>query len=174
MIRLADYLTMTLQAHGDLLREVWTHVQRHGLNQDAILEAFEKAQEVEAPAAQPQKTMERGKNGRPYVSIGHAVNAMNLPEPLEFYVWSYPYYRRWIESAADLEAPIETVFKNPEEEVEQARAYAAQWARHLIFIELQDSERRVEDALQAFSLDRWLKFRSQALRAVGRRPLQSI
>jgi hypothetical protein len=174
MIRLADYLTMTLQAHGDFLREIWTHVQRHGLDQEKIMEAFEAAQEIVAPEANPRKRMERGRNGKPYASIGHAVNAMNLPEALEFYLWSYPYYRSWIESSADLEAPIEDVFDRPEDEVERARAYADAWAKHLIFVDLQESERRVEDALRTFSLDRWLKFRTQALRAVGRRPLQRV
>ena len=106
--------------------------------------------------------------------IQSAVNALNLPEVLEFYVWAYPHYRAFMESGIDLSyrIPRITATGGPSESgvslVEEAVAQAKDWFRKLPIHPSQAAaaERAAEIP--------WLRFRTEVLKRVGRRPLGPV
>lgn len=179
-MRVCDFLAMVLQTQGEVLKELLLSLPEWELSQDDFMEALERAHETpEIPVASPMQpthsglAVQAGKRksppkGQAYQVIAHTVTALKLPEWLEFYVWSYPFYRNLIESDIDIQAPMSHAVADPATTVEAARSAGERWVLGLGLPP--ERSKIIEDLAQ----ESWLRFRAQALRGIGRRPLQSI
>jgi hypothetical protein len=165
-MKLCDFLTLILSHHGEMIRTLAGLMPEWELDQEALLEALENAQEQEeeisSQSSSPGKS-QRAATVKSYQKIAHTVSSLKLPEWLEFYLWSYAPYRKWIQSNLDLDAPFEDA-----QAIEHVCTYGEKWVHRLGFPS--DKTRTLENLAR----DRWLKFRTEALRSSGRRPLQSV
>jgi hypothetical protein len=104
-----------------------------------------------------------------YAALEGAVHDFKLPAVLEFHLWAYPTYRRLIEGDFDLNARIpgpggEVGTLLVEETVERAE----EWVKGLPIAS--------EFALQAQQAAHvpWLRFRTQVLKRIGKRPMGPV
>lgn len=108
-------------------------------------------------------------SGSTYAELEGAVQEMNLPEFLEFYLWAYPHYRAFIESPLDLDSRIRGAGSDAGLAlVEEAMAQAEQWIRSLPIPPAisQQAERAAQIP--------WLRFRANVLKRIGKRPLGPV
>lgn len=172
-MRLVDFLILMLEAHARTL-------QRLGalLGEDVLVElleqAGENASEDEACPALGARWFSGASSGSPaaaYAELESTVHEFKLPAMLEFHVWAYPHYRAFIESPLELGSRLATDARGPDattalvdEAVEQARA----WLKKLP-IPL-DIWRQAETAASV----PWVRFRTEALKKAGKRPLGAV
>jgi hypothetical protein len=107
--------------------------------------------------------------GAAYAELEMAVQEMKLPKMLEFYLWAYPPYRAFIESSLDLNSRIPGPGGNVGTAiVEEAVAQAQNWIKALPIPPAigQQAERAAQIP--------WLRFRTEALKRIGRRPLGPV
>ncbi|MFZ9594789.1 MAG: hypothetical protein ACO3A2_01790 [Bdellovibrionia bacterium] len=104
------------------------------------------------------------KPGSPFLEIETAVHELQLSAVLEFHLWSYPYYRYLIESSIELKAQV------PELEtfVEQALEAARTWVAHLPI------EAEMITHFQRTAQVPWLRFRTECLSQLGKRPIEAV
>jgi hypothetical protein len=174
-VRLIDFLILLLQTHAstlqrlaallgeeDLLRlleDVGDHAEPLPEHSNIELEWFESGHfSVEAVRFRPI-----------YGELEGAVHELKLPAFLEFYLWSYPYYRRLIESSIDLKSRI----RGPSHPaatflVEDALAYAKRWVKQLPVA----PELAIQ--VEKTALMPWVRFRSEFLKKVGKRPMMPL
>jgi len=181
-MKLAEFLMELLQAHGQVLLRLAAL-----LGEEEFLELLEQAEELhprednaEAEKVWEVKTLSRltaspGDTAhQSFAMIQGAVHEMNLPSVLEFYIWAYPHYRAFVESGIDLSfrIPRLTATGAPSESgvslVEEAVAQAKEWFRKLPIHPSQAAaaERAAEIP--------WLRFRTEVLKRVGKRPLGPV
>lgn len=177
-MRLVDFLIQLLEAHAQTLQRLAAL-----LGEDQLVELLEHAGEKEAERAETPVEDERrlrlvqgameppmhDSPSSPYQELEGAVQDFNLPATLQFHLWAYPHYRAFIESPLDLNARIrgagsETGVQLVNEAVEQARM----WVRRLPLPS--------PLGLQAESAAEvpWLRFRTNVLKRIGRRPLGPV
>jgi hypothetical protein len=168
-MKLADYLIQILRAHAMVLERVsallgeddWIEILE-GIDEDLLQQlkkpdpALISADRLLAPNTPDQSP--------PWMMIEGHVREFGLAARLEFYLWSYPYYRVWIESELDLHSEI----LRPEEWITEAIAFETQWLR-LLPIRPQDFL-RVEQAVHAVHL----KLRASTLERAGVPRLRSL
>lgn len=180
-MRLVDFLILVLEAHAETLKRLSLIV-----GEDELIEAIEahdsesiqklrdptelKALVSELTPDSPHRPGDfHGELGDPYRKLEGAVLDFELPPVLEFYLWAYAPYRVWIESGTDLGWKI----PGPGGElgtrmVETLVTASERWIqtlplpRELMF--------QAEHAARV----PWLKFRTQALKQIGRRPLGPV
>ncbi|MCM2277554.1 MAG: hypothetical protein NDJ89_05710 [Oligoflexia bacterium] len=171
-MRIVEFLCQLLEAHAETLRRLAAL-----LGEERLLEVLEEAgeREAERPASAPielhaEKLLApQSSGGSAYQELEGAVREFGLPAVLEFHLWAYPHYRAFIESPIDLDSRIPgpggdtgTVL------VEEAVAQAAAWVRKLPL----PSQLGLQ-AERAAHVP-WLRFRTQTLRRIGRRPLGPV
>jgi hypothetical protein len=108
-------------------------------------------------------------NANAYAELEGTVRELGLPEILEFHLWAYPHYRAFIESAIDLNARLAP---NGGESgtalIEEACAAADAWTKAL----------PIPPAVSAAAFKAaqvpWIRFRTEALKKMGRRPLGAV
>lgn len=184
-MRLSEFLAEILTTHGQVLLRLAAM-----LGEEELLELIEKAEELhptpaphegEEPGSQWEKWLRERLTHSPGDTPSHAmaeiqgaVSDLNLPEVLEFYVWAYPPYRAYVETGIDLSlriprqgatgAPSESGLQLTEDAVERAK----HWFRRLpIASTMAPAAERVVEVP-------WLRFRSEVLKRVGRRPLGPV
>lgn len=175
-MRLVDFLIALLQTHAHALQRLAAL-----FGEDVLIEILENQPEPpEFPdprkSARPSYSMSDFKNpplrgvggfGGSYSELETTVQNLRLPTMLEFHLWAYPPYRAFIESGLSLDATVaktETTENLVKEVIEQA----TQWVRQLPLppeFSLQ-AERATEVA--------WIRFRTEMLQGIGKRPLGSI
>lgn len=182
-MRLAEFLAELLQAHGQVLLRLAAL-----LGEEELLELLEQAEELhpsEGPDGEAEERWESETRARLVPSPGDtaqdgfallqsSVHEMNLPSVLEFYVWAYPHYRAFMESGIDLSyrIPRITATGAPSESgvslVDEAVGQAKGWFRNLPIHPSQAAaaERAAEIP--------WLRFRTEVLKRVGKRPLGPV
>lgn len=178
-MRLADFLIALLQAHGAVLQRLAAL-----FGEDVLVEALEQAGDSPAARAlessieieaEPQwlDTPGPGDSSSAYAMLEDSVHEMKLPSQLEFHVWAYPHYRAFIESALDLTSRIRGPSHHMGSEagtalVEEAVAQAEAWVRTLpLPPDLAKQAREVSHVP-------WLRFRTEMLKKIGKRPLGPV
>ncbi|MGK5081732.1 hypothetical protein WDW37_00380 [Bdellovibrionota bacterium FG-1] len=170
-MRLVEFLILMLQAHAHTLQRLAAL-----FGEEILLHMLEESGEELAKKLPPPRFQlvwfEAPKNtgfSSPYAELEGAVHDFTLPAMLEFHLWAYPHYRSLIESTLDLNARIpgphsDTCLCLIEEALEQANA----WIRALPIA--------TEFQLQAQSAAQipWLRFRTQTLKQMGRRPFGAV
>ncbi len=108
-------------------------------------------------------------NANAYGELEGTVHELGLPEVLEFHLWAYPHYRAFIESSIDLNARLAPGGgESGTALIEEACAAADAWVRSLAI------PPAVADAAYKAALVPWLRFRTEALKKMGRRPLGAV
>lgn len=108
-------------------------------------------------------------NANAYAELEGTVRELDLPEVLEFHLWAYPHYRAFIESAVDLDARLPAGGgESGTALIEEAVSSAEAWVKAL----------PIPPAIAAAAYKAaqvpWLRFRTEALKKMGRRPLGAV
>ena len=103
-----------------------------------------------------------------YAEIEGAVLELKLPEVLEFHLWAYPFYRKFVESPLDLKMNINKDCGAIEALVEEAVYESQLWTKRLSLPS--PISQHVERIVQT----PWIRFRSEVLKKSGKRPFQSL
>lgn len=188
-MRLVEFIIALLEAHGETLKRLAAL-----FGEENLLELLEMAgdisgdatgkekpqlpqinpdalAELEELSAQYQSSAYAG--GNTYAEIEGSVRELGLPATLEFHLWTYPLYRAFIESSLDLNTKI----PGPDGPrpgltggilVDNAVAEAEAWVRALPMSDL------VRDQASRAAQVPWLRFRTTALKRIGRRPLGPV
>ncbi len=103
----------------------------------------------------------------PYTELESAVHEFKLPSVLEFHLWAYPTYREFVESGLELDARIADGDFG-QKLVDEATRRAEEWVNTLSIAQ--------EFVLQAKAAAHvpWLRFRTQTLKRIGKRPLGPV
>lgn len=169
-MRLVEFLIHVLEAHAQTL-----HRLAALFGEEMLLHMLEESgDEIAEKAAPPRFNVawfekSHGGYSSPYTELESAVHDFKLPAVLEFHLWAYPHYRAFIESGLELDARIpgpggDTGVVLVDEAVEQAEA----WVKSLPIAP--------EFALQAQRAAHvpWLRFRTQVLKRIGKRPMGPV
>jgi hypothetical protein len=180
-VRLVDFLIAILQAHGQTLSRLAAL-----LGEESLVDLLETAGELAQTSENSTKSQDFAKKhecfepisadalsgySNPYAELSGAVQELDLSEPLQFHLWTYPPYRQWIESSLSLDQKICKPTENREAGswlVECAVQEAQAWMRGLPLPP--DLSARAERAAEI----PWLRFRSEVLKKIGRRPLGPV
>lgn len=181
-MRLVEFLIALLEAHAETLKRLAAL-----FGEENLMHLLEMAGDDEEPLprgstkgkpAPPIKLVNPSFFDAPspfsatdstYAEIEGAVHEMNLPAFLEFHLWAYPHYRAFIESPVDLNSRIpgpggEAGVALVDEAVTQAEA----WVKGLPMSDL------VRDQASRAAHVPWLKFRTQILKRIGKRPMGPV
>lgn len=172
-VRLADFVICILQAQGETLKRLAAL-----FGEEAIVELLEMVDEAPRPEPEPPISVVRDAwtsppteppSGSAYAEIESAVRELGLPPQLEFHLWAYPHYRAFIESPLELNSRI----RGHESEVghalvEEAVAQATAWIRRLPIAPM------IAPQAERVAQVPWLRFRSEVLKKLGKRPLESV
>lgn len=180
-MRLAEFLVYTLRSHAETLTRLAALLGEDQLI--TLLEAMpdpgptrKLTPEIQSLFLDPaQNQVHPDVPGKlvppssPYQEIEGAVQEVRLPVVLEFYVWAYPFYRMFIESPMDLNS----LLADADDErtlalVDQAIQAAREWTKLLPL--------PPQLAIRADQVVKtpWIKFRTDVLRALGKRPMRAI
>ncbi len=175
-MRLVEFLILLLEAHAQTLQRLAAV-----FGEDELIEILENAAEganYTAPSSQKilqfhPDWMEQARAGEDtslaYTELEGAVREMGLAPMLEFHLWAYPHYRAFIEGPINLNSRIRGGGSNAGVAlVEEALSQANAWIRALPLppAASAQAERAAEVA--------WLRFRANALRKIGRRPMGPV
>jgi hypothetical protein len=171
-----EFLILILKTHAESLQRLAAFY-----GEDPLLDLLEKAGEIE------ENNEQRGPTSlfilkkqwflpaplaliktSPYTELEGTVHEMNLPEFLEFHLWAYPYYRTLIESPVDIKMKINPAEAGSEMLVKEAVFQAKRWLGQLPIqpYHLQQVE--------TLALVPWFRFQNEALRRIGKRPLDAV
>lgn len=103
-----------------------------------------------------------------YAEIEGAVLELKLPEVLEFHLWAYPFYRKFVESSLDLKMSIYKENGAIEALVEEALYESQLWIKRLPL------PSQISQHAERIAQTPWIRFRSEVLKKSGKRPFQSI
>lgn len=170
-MRLVDLLILLLEAHAQTL-----HRLAALLGEEILVQMLEESSDaIAARMAAPKfradwfEIAQGSDRDSPYAELEGAVAEHKLPATLEPYLWAYPHYRTFIESGLELDCRIpgpggDTGILLVDEAVDQAEAWLG-----LLPIP-------PELALQAQRAAHmpWLRFRTQALKRIGKRPMGPV
>jgi hypothetical protein len=176
-MRLVDFLILLLQAHAETLKRLAAF-----FGEEEFFEMLEDSGETIDRALPPTKyagaagasiiwidTPSPHSNANAYAELEGTVAELGLPATLAFHLWAYPHYREFIESALDLNSrmPAGGGESGPAL-IEEACAQADAWVRALPI------PGAVAMAAYKAAQVPWLRFRTEALKKMGRRPLGMV
>jgi hypothetical protein len=182
-MRLAEFLCEVLSTHGQVLVRLAAL-----LGEEELLELLEKAEELYPSGDENAESFSRWESwlkerlmaspgesaSSAMAQIQSAVASLNLPEVLEFYVWAYPTYRAYVESSLGLslriprQSPTGGVSESGVQLTEDAVSRAKQWFRRLPL------PSHIGSTAERAAEIPWLRFRTEVLKRVGRRPLGPV
>lgn len=176
-MRLVDFLVLLLQAHADTLRRLAAF-----FGEEEFIEMLEDSGETIESALPPTKYAgEAGasviwidsssphSNANAYAELEGTVQELGLPEPLAFHLWAYPHYRTFIQSSLDLNSRMAPGGGSAGAAlIDEACQQAEAWAKALPITAAVQAA-----ALKAAQLP-WIRFRTEALKKMGRRPLGAV
>jgi hypothetical protein len=180
-MRLVDFLVLLLRAHAETLKRLGAFFGEETLV--AMLEdAGESFDDRRLAGLEPAKfattsvasviwidTPTPRSNTNAYGELEGTVRELDLPEVLEFHLWAYPHYRAFIESAIDLNSRLAPGGTEPGTAlIEEACASAEAWVKALPI------PPSVAAAAYKAAQIPWLRFRTEALKKMGRRPLGAV
>lgn len=167
-----EFLIHILTAHAQTLHRLAAF-----FGEAELLEILETAGETSKEAPSPFElkdewltTTEGPETPTAYLELEGAVHDMHLSAVLEFHLWTYPFYRLFIEKLVNLKAKIPNQQGSAVLEllVEEAIVQAKAWTRNLPI--------PPELALQTNSIAQvpWIRFRTTVLGKIGRRPIIAL
>jgi hypothetical protein len=180
-MRLVDFLVLLLSAHAETLKRLGAFFGEEALI--ALLEdAGESFDDRKLAGLEPPKFAQTAvasitwidsptphTNANAYAELEGTVHELALPEILEFHLWAYPHYRAFIESAIDLNARLDPGSKESGTElIDEAFAAAEAWVKSLSI-----PPSVAGPAFKAAQIP-WIRFRTEALKKMGRRPLGAV
>jgi hypothetical protein len=167
-MRLYEFLALVLKAHAQVLKML---AEYHGTS--GAVHVLEMGSSTHQPPI-ASVAAEAREGSIPwdlaFERIESSVRELALSEELESWVWTYPYYRAFVESGAALTAPLYGG-QGPRSDlalVEEAYAFAQSWLKHLELPE--DAAFKIQRAADQI----WVRFRSEALKQLGQAPLGRI
>ncbi len=189
-MRLAEFLSQVLATHGEVLLRLAALI-----GEEELLELLEKAEELHPtdgpyPDDDPEGLKEfarwelwlkerlvasPGESApQAMAEIQSSVSGLDLPEVLEFYVWAYSGYRAYVETSLGLalriprQGPTGAPSESGLQLTDDAIARAKTWFRRLPL-----PPHLAATAERAAEVP-WLRFRTEVLKRVGRRPLGPV
>ena len=178
-MRIADFLILILQSHAQTLQRLAAL-----FGEDEFTEMLENAEEPSTPGFDPEEFSDgslrlirpqAGDAGAAYQQLEGCVRELSLPEVLEFHLWAYPFYRAFIESSLDLNVRIPSAGVPRELGGETGSALVMEAIRqHHEWLKRLAIPERVRARAQAAAETPWLRFRSEALKRLGHRPLGPV
>lgn len=169
--RWVDFLVLVLGAHGAVLQKL-----SESMGEDVLVEIFENIETFSEPeskslqsgfwengSGQTPQALLRGEN--PYEWIEINVRKFSLPPRLEFYLWSYPYYRTLIESSCPLYFPLASHPDVSKDLINEALAAYELWIKDLCLPE------KVEILVSRLGAPVWKEFETLILRPLTLRSL---
>jgi hypothetical protein len=180
-MRLVEFLIYLLEAQAETLKRLAAF-----FGEDRLLEMLESADEEKPLPALDRKLIpfeslsnhssHAGTSRSPYVELEGAVREFGLPAVLEFHLWAYPYYRAFIESDLDLNSMLATEHgfgglagvDSSAHLIAEAVAQAADWVKQLPI------PPSVSVQAEAAAQLPWVRFRTQVLKRIGRRPMGAV
>ncbi len=175
-MRLVDFLILLLGAHAETLKrlgaffgeeELVNLLEDAGEANEAALPPT-KVSSVRAPIVWRDEPTPRS-NASAYAELEGNVREFDLPEVLEFHLWAYPPYRTYIESAINLGAKLAPGGgESGVSLVEEACRQAEEWVKTL------GIPPAVAAAAYKAAHVPWLRFRTETLKKMGRRPLGAV
>lgn len=179
-----DFLILMLTTQGEAMKRL-----SDLFSEDILAEAVERRESrIEAlneagktdPNATPfrfeeswisDSCPEGGAGSEHYGELEASVRAARFSERIEFYLWSYPHYRSYIESSIDLGAKLvlpKGSNAEPIPMIEDAVERGLEWLRSLEIAEPFASQ------VQKHVAPVWTSFRAEALRRFGRNRLKLL
>lgn len=180
-MRLVDFLVLLLSAQAETLKRLGAFFGEENLV--AMLEdAGESFDDRRLAGLEPAKFASTSvasvtwisastphTNANAYAELEGTVRELDLPEVLEFHLWAYPHYRAFIESAVDLDARLPPGGgESGTALIEEACSSAEAWVKALPI------PPSVAAAAYKAAHVPWLRFRTEALKKMGRRPLGAV
>lgn len=138
---LAQFLSFVLTRHADGLK-----LLAETFSEKLLIEILERRFEDESYKGESQliakgvwEDPEISHAEEVYEEIQNSVEKSKLSKPLEFYLWTYPYYRRWIEDQFLLDSVLK---KNEylEPLLEEAQTEWVRWLDYLGIPDLQANQ----------------------------------
>lgn len=169
-MRVVDFLIAVLEAQAQTLQRLAAF-----FGEELLLEILERAGD-QAPAEPPfefeSEWLERPFGevpGSAYGELEGAVREMQLSAVLQFHLWAYPPYRTFIEGPAELEWKIKSNgTEGGVKLVNHVVSRAEAWTKRLPLPPHLAAQ--VERAAEI----PWLRFRSEVLRKIGKRPMGPV
>lgn len=156
-MRLVDFLCGLLEAHAETLKHL-----AGILGEDELIDALETMDETPfLPDPLEVSPLPAAIKEDVYTRLENTVRECGLPQVLEFYLWAYPPYRRWIEGMVGLDAVLTQ--EDAARSVETSVNEASRWRSQL----LSRSPQAEMIAQQVGSP--WLRLRTKVLQSVGMR-----
>lgn len=182
-MRWVDFLILLLEAYSETLRSLTTELGEEKLLQ--VLENYEvQFQEItkgffDERAQNLLKNLRLVENppeedpGLAYHSLEMAVRELQLPSTLENYLLSYPFYRIFIESQFELHSriPASTPFLQSDQGlllVNEVMIQAEVWIKNMPI------PAHLRQQTESTAWIPWLRFRTTALKQIGKRPLGPV
>jgi hypothetical protein len=180
-MRLVDFLVLLLSAHAETLKRLAAFFGEENLI-EMLEDAGESFDDRRLAGLEPEKFASSSvasitwidapsphSNANAYAELEGTVRELGLPEVLEFHLWAYPHYRAFIESAIDLNARLSpSDGPSGTKLVEEACEASDAWVKTLAI------QPAVSAAAYKAAAVPWLRFRTEALKKMGRRPLGAV
>ena len=177
-VRFVDLLIFILQTHAETLKRLAAF-----FGEEEFLEVLENSQELPQSVSKNGEFILKtewfeegtegnsGRNGSSaYFELEDSVRELNLPAPLEFHLWAYPFYRTLIESGVELDSVISKA-QSPsplDQLIAGATEQAQEWVRTLSI------SPGVFPQAESAALNPWVRFRTRVLNKAGRKALSSV
>lgn len=183
--RVVDFLILMLKTQGEAMKRL-----SDLFSEDILAAAVERREDrIESlresgkadPNAIPFRFVETwisdscpsgGIGSEHYGELEATIRAAQFSERVEFYLWSYPHYRDYIESSIDLGArlvdPSSGAAFEPVPMIEDAVERGLEWLGSLEIAEPFATQ------VQKHVAPVWTAFRAEALRRLGRNPLRRV
>ncbi len=168
-MNLAFYLAEILKTHFEILNAL-----KNNYSLEILLEALDSQSKISPE--QVMGVMKEIKNitapdtaptiASAFTELDNTVSGLNAPEKLEPYIWSYPGYRKYVETDLDLQIDLKKLRKNNDTQIIENLINGTIkdshiWLQTLTFTPpIPDNIFKQVDSL-------WLKFRTQVLKQMG-------
>ncbi len=170
-MKLVDFLILLLETQAQTLQRLAAF-----FGEEELLHMLESAGEkeekgessisIEMSWIEPSRATE---SSSAYTQLESSVRDINLPAVLEFHLWAYPFYRSIIESSLDLRS---TLRRSEDHAVErllnECILQAKLWIKNLPIHPDQSAQ------AERIAMIPWLRFRTEVLKKIGKRPIASL
>jgi hypothetical protein len=166
IMKLYEFLSLTLESQGEVLGEIY-----EGLGPDSV-SLFENFGMEPHPTLLPktlpalirltQSSSESPFDPNVFDRLEHSVQNSRLSERLQDVLWTYPYYRAWIESSVPLTQSLGADSGiSTEALIEDCVNSGETWA---LMLPVPEHYRAATDAIARHA---WVRFRARALKRLG-------
>ncbi len=170
-MKLFEFLTHVLSAHAHTLQRLAAFFGEEEFLEILELAGDSPANELSSFHLDPDwfTSSKAVDQSSAYQNLEGTVNDFKLSAVLEFHLWTYPFYRSIIESSINLNSDIRLSKDHVDEGIiQQAVTEAKNWVKSLPLSP--DLSRQAEQ----IAITPWVRFRSEVLKKMGKRPFASL